>query len=163
MPMFAWFAKAARTGRGLFGCRRGSAGIEAALIIPVFLLTFTGLLELGRAFEQAHAVEKGLRSGAIYLARTDNPQSLTSQTVARNLIMTGSTDGADPYLAPGWADETADVAISVSDYVLGSAATPVIEIEAAVPFSPLMPSLAEAFGVSGYTIRLSHQQAYVGS
>ena len=163
MPMFAWCADIAARLRAVFICRRGSAGIEAALIIPVFLLTFSGLLELGRAFEQAHAVEKGLRSGALYLARADNPQASASQTVARNLVMTGRADGGEPYLAPGWAAGGASVDITVSTFMVSGSPTPVVEIEAAVPFAPLMPVLAAAFGVDGYTIRLSHQQAYVGT
>ena len=47
--------------------------------------------------------------------------------------------------------------------VYHGAPTPVIQIDAEVPFSSIVPGLADVIGVSGYTIRMSHQQAYVGS
>ena len=39
----------------------------------------------------------------------------------------------------------------------------VIRIAAEVPFEPLVAGLAASFGLDNYTIRLSHEQAYVGS
>lgn len=163
MPMFDLFANIWAGLRTLPWCRRGSTGVEMALILPVFLLTFSGLLELGRAFEQAHAVEKGLRSGVLYLARCDDPEAASSQAVARNLVKTGQIDGAGSFLAPGWSADGASVAITVSAFVVDGAPTPVIQIDAEVPFSSIVPGLADVIGVSGYTIRMSHQQAYVGS
>jgi Flp pilus assembly protein TadG len=54
---------------GLIGCRRGSAAVETAFVLPVLLLVLLGAMELGRlGWTQAaleYAVEEGARCAAI--------------------------------------------------------------------------------------------------
>jgi len=63
--MRAWFAKAARRIGGLARERGGSIAIEAAILTPLFLTIFAGTVEVARAYQQANALEKGLRIGEI--------------------------------------------------------------------------------------------------
>ena len=86
--------------------RRGVAAVEMAVVLPLFLLTFSGLVEVGRAYEQANAIEKGLRAGALYLARTSDPAAASAQAVASDLARSGRLGGGAPYLAPGWERST---------------------------------------------------------
>ncbi|MDP6817719.1 MAG: pilus assembly protein, partial [Alphaproteobacteria bacterium] len=46
------------------GDRRGVAAVEMAVVMPLFLLMFSGLVEVGRAYEQANAIEKAEEKAA---------------------------------------------------------------------------------------------------
>lgn len=142
--------------------RRGVAAIEVAIVMPLFLLLFSGLIEVGRAYEQANAIEKGLRAGALYLARTSDPAAASAQATASALVRSGRVGGGAPYLAPGWEQSVAVLDITLGNFILGDESLPVIRMAAEVPFEPLVPGLAASFGLDDFTIRLSHEQAYVG-
>ena len=143
--------------------RRGVAAVEMAVVMPLFLLLFSGLVEVGRAYEQANAIEKGLRAGALYLARTSDPAAASAQAAASDLVRSGRLGGGAPYLAPGWEQSSSVLDITLGSFVIGEQSMAVIRIAAEVPFAPLVPGLAASFGLDTYTIRLSHEQAYVGS
>ncbi len=161
--MFAWFNDMIRRLAEVAPDRRGVAAVELALVMPLFLLLFSGLVEVGRAYEQANAIEKGLRAGALYLARTSDPAAPSAQAAAADLVRSGRLGGGAPYLAPGWERSTSVLDITLASFVIGEDSMAVIRIAAEVPFEPLVPGLAAGFGLDSYTIRLSHEQAYVGS
>ena len=52
---------------------RGSSLIEFGFLLPMFMLLAVGFIEVGRAYFQANAVEKGVRAGALYAARHTFP------------------------------------------------------------------------------------------
>lgn len=142
---------------------RGNAVLEFALVLPALLLLFAGIVEVGRAYSQANAVEKGLRAGAFYAARQSIPLSAAKRSAAENLIKTGTLDGTGPLLASAWSRPGADVDIDDSaTFALGGIALPVIRVTATVPFDPILPGLLSFVGLGDYTITLSHEQAYVG-
>ncbi len=161
--MFVWFSKLLRQVAFLAGDRCGVAAVEMAVVLPVLLLLFSGLVEVARAYEQAGAVEKGLRAGTLYLARASDPASAAAQTVASDLVRSGRLGGGSPYLAPGWENNASVLDITLDSFTLGDETVPVVRIAAEVPFVPLLSSLAASFGFDSYTIRLSHEQAYVGT
>ena len=152
--MFAWFAK-------LWRDERGGPAVEFVLIAPILVVLFGGGLELGRAFAQAQAVERGLRSAALFAARTAWPLSAEDSVTVNNLARTGNAAGTLPYLAEGWAEGGANFQITSQSFAVGNAVTPVIQVSATVPFLPLVPDLLSHLGLS-YTISLTHEQAYVG-
>ncbi|MBT3927210.1 MAG: hypothetical protein HOA58_07765 [Rhodospirillaceae bacterium] len=160
--MYAWFAKILSRLTAFARDRRGVAAVEVAVVMPIFLLLFSGLIEVGRAYEQANAIEKGLRAGALYLARTGDPAAASAQATASELVRTGRIGGDAPFLAPGWEQGNSVLDITLGNFVLGEQNLAVIRIAAEVPFEPLVPGLAASFGLDDYTIRLSHEQAYVG-
>jgi hypothetical protein len=160
--MFAWFARLRRRSTAFARDRRGVAAVEVALVMPLFLLLFSGLVEVGRAYEQANAIEKGLRAGALYLARSGDPAAASAQATASELVRTGRIGGGAPFLAPGWQHSNSVLNITLGTFTLGEDNLAVIRLAAEVPFEPLVPGLAASFGLDDYAIRLSHEQAYVG-
>jgi tight adherence protein C len=62
--MFAWFNRLIRRLAEFAGDRRGVAAVEMAVVMPLFLLMFSGLVEVGRAYEQANAIEKAEEKAA---------------------------------------------------------------------------------------------------
>ncbi|OFX03777.1 MAG: hypothetical protein A3D94_00255 [Alphaproteobacteria bacterium RIFCSPHIGHO2_12_FULL_66_14] len=58
--------------------RRGSAAVEAALILPLLLLMVTGLYDLGFAAYESMQVQSAADAGAQYAARNDwNPAAIS--------------------------------------------------------------------------------------
>ena len=77
--------------------QRGQAIAELALQIPLMMLILFGAVELGRVFYVYHTLQKAVRGGASFLARSNNveycnPTDLTLQD-ARNFIVWGNLQG----------------------------------------------------------------------
>jgi Flp pilus assembly protein TadG len=144
--------------------RAGSISIEFALSLPLLLLVMTGILEVGRVFYQAHMVERGLRSAALYASRNDWPLKASAQTTVDNLAKTSTADGSGGYVASGWADASANLNVDLSGtYVVAGNPVPIIKLTADIPFDPLLPGLLEVAGFQNYRIQMTHEQAYVGN
>ncbi len=141
--------------------RRGNAVLEFALVTPLLLLILVGLTEIGRAYYQANAVEKGLRAGALYAARGAYPLTAAARTAIDNLVRTGTLDGTGALLVSGWRKPAAGLEITVFGFDAGGATVPVIRLAATVPFDPMMPGMTGFVGIKDFTIRLSHEQAYL--
>ncbi len=157
MPMLSLLIRLTRD-------RRGNAVVEFALVLPLLLLLLAGMSEIGRAYYQANAVEKGLRAGALFAGRNGFPLTAQVRTMVTNLVKTGTLDGSGPYLVSGWADVTAGLNIddSLTFAVDATTTIPVVRVTATVPFDPLMPGMLALVGLGDVTIQLSHEQAYVG-
>ena len=154
--------RAGRRLRRLAGDMRGTIAIEFAFSLPILVMVLIVVLELGRGLFQATAIEKGLRNGALFAARSVYPLTAVTETTVGNLARTGTPDGSGPMLAPGWADTASNLAITSHDFAVGGTTVPVIRLVASVPFTPMFPGLTSWLGVGGFTINLSHEQAYVG-
>ena len=97
----------ARSLRGMFMRRaqslrrdeRGSALIEAAILMPLLIALLAGVFEFLWFFYQQHLVAIGLHDAVAYLARSSDPCSPTSSTWkteqehAKNLATSGTIDG----------------------------------------------------------------------
>ncbi len=143
---------------------RGNAVVELALVLPLLLLLFAGMTEIGRAYYHANAVEKGLRAGALFAGRNSFPLTAQVRTMVANLVKTGTLDGSGPYLVSGWADVDANLNIddTITFSVDATTTIPVVRLIATVPVDPLMPGMLPLVGLGDITIQLSHEQAYVG-
>ena len=158
MPMLSSLIRLTRDGRG-------NAVVEFALVLPLLLLLLAGMTEIGRAYYQANAVEKGLRAGALFAGRNSFPLTGQVRTMVANLVKTGTLDGSGPYLVSGWADVNADLNIddTLTFPVDATTTIPVVRVTATVPFDPLIPGMLTLVGLGDVTIQLSHEQAYVGN
>lgn len=157
MPMFSLLNKFLRD-------RAGSMSIEFAFSLPILLMIMTGVLEVGRVFYQAHMVERGLRSAALYASRNEWPLKPSVQTTLQNLAKTSTADGSGPYVASGWADGTASLNVDLTGtYVVAGVPVPIIKLTADIPFDPMLPGLLEVAGFANYRIQMTHEQAYVGN
>ena len=143
---------------------RGNAVVEFALVLPLLLLLLTGITEIGRAYYQANAVEKGLRAGALFAGRNSFPLTAQVRTMVTNLVKTGTLDGSGPFLVSGWAKVDADLNIddTLTFPVDATTTIPVVRVTATVPFDPLLPGMMALVGLGDVNIQLSHEQAYVG-
>ena len=157
MPMLSSLIRVTRDARG-------NAVVEFALVLPLLLLLLAGMTEIGRAYYQANAVEKGLRAGALFAGRNSFPLTAQVRTMVTNLVKTGTLDGSGPYLVSGWADVNADLNIddTLTFPVDATTTIPVVRLTATIPFDPLMPGMLALVGLGDVAIQLSHEQAYVG-
>ncbi len=148
----------------LLGDRRGSAVIEFALFMPIFLLVLIGVIEFGRVLAQTNAIEKGLRAGAMLAARSDYPLTTAQETRIQNIVKTGNVDGTLPYVTEGWEEAGAYMTIETDLFnSTGVVNLPVIRLEASVPYRPLLPGLMNTFGLDDLMITTAHEQARVGN
>ncbi len=140
---------------------RGNAVVELALVLPLLLLLLAGMTEIGRAYYQANAVEKGLRAGALFAGRNDFPLTAQVRTMVTNLVKTGTLDGSGPFLVSGWAAVTAGLIIddTLTFPIDATTTIPVVRVTATVPFDPLMPGMLALVGLGDVAIQLSHEQA----
>jgi Flp pilus assembly protein TadG len=76
--------------RRIAGDQEGSALLEGAILVPVLFSLIFGVLEFSYYFYQQHLVATGVRDAARYLARVQDPNNATSQTIAQSLASTGS-------------------------------------------------------------------------
>jgi Flp pilus assembly protein TadG len=155
MPMFAWLNRFRRDQRGL-------TQVELAFILPIFLLILLIVVESARVYYQASVIERGLRAGVLFAARSEQPLSADALTKVENLVKRGATVSSEPYLVEGWEVAGADYALTTSNYDLSGTPVPVIRVVATVPFDALFPDLLTFFGLDQtMRIQLSHEQSYV--
>jgi hypothetical protein len=107
----ARIVSASRTIKSLWDSCAGTAMVESALILPVFLTLVGGVYEFSFFLYQQQLATSGVRDAARYLALTADPNSLPRQIEARNLAVSGSVGGGSPRV-PGWA--TSDISITVN-------------------------------------------------
>lgn len=142
---------------------RGAMLVEFAFLLPVLVLLFGGIVEMGRAYYFANNIERGLRAGALYAARAPFPLSASDEAVAENLVKTGTMDGSGAPLVSGWSDAGASLQFDTSKtFTAGDETVPVISVTATVPFDPIFPSLMTWLGLTPENIVLKHEQAWIG-
>jgi hypothetical protein len=89
------------------GDERGSALIEAAILMPLLITLLAGVFEFSWFFYQQHLVAIGLHDAVNYLARSADPCNPTSrvwkteQEHAKNLATSGTIKGGPPRVR-GW-------------------------------------------------------------
>lgn len=154
---------------------KGIAVTELAVVTPIFLLMFLSTIELGHMIYYSITIEKGLRSAVTYAGRVEGHTPVTIQN-AKNIAMTGSPSGTDPFLVPGWEVYGAQVIFEQKDFTVaisGSAdlSATVITMTSDVPYVPvvgiLVPVLEHLmnsqFKHGSIFITLTHEQAMIGN
>jgi hypothetical protein len=152
-----------RTLQALWHSCRGTAMVESALILPVFLTLVGGVYEFSFFLYQQQLATSGVRDAARYLALTADPNSLSRQTDARNLAVTGSVDGGPPRV-PGWA--TSDISIVVnsvySDVGTPGTASNIQIVTVSTNFTDLSLGFLGLLGLKSPTIAVSHRERFIG-
>ena len=140
-------------------CARGSAAVEAAVVVPVLLTIGLGAAEAGNLVNENHKMKVGLAAGARMLARAQAPESLEDQ--ARNLAVTGVRTGGDPRIS-NW--RTTQVQISYrfidnsSNAYTGGTQIRVIRLESTKPYHGVgLLGLARSVQVHGV-----HEERWTG-
>ena len=140
--------------------------MEAAIVLPVFLLLVGGVLEFGFFFYQQQLVASGIRDGARYLALTDNPRNEGNQSRAINVAVYGDPTGGATPRVEGWAPDNVAVAITSvgDDEAFHSGTTiPVVTVSTNFTDPYLTPlSFLRLIGMKMPAINISHQERWVG-
>ena len=82
--------------------------IELTLVMPFLIALGLGTVEYGQAFYHNHLITNGLRDGARYLARVDDPAAEAAK--GRDIAATGEIGGTTNRVS-WWS--SADVTVSV--------------------------------------------------
>ena len=77
---------------------RGVQLVEAAIVVPIFLMLFAATAEFGRYFYEYTTLAKASQAGARYLS--SNPVEAIEDTKAKNLVVYGYTAGAGTPILP---------------------------------------------------------------
>jgi Flp pilus assembly protein TadG len=95
---------------------RGSAAVEFALVVPVFMAFVFGIFEGGRLMEVQHAVTAAARAGAREASLSNSTTSSTTAVALSALKAAGiSTSGIVPTISPGDPSTAApDSSVSVT-------------------------------------------------
>lgn len=73
--------------------------VEAAIVIPIFLVLFAATAEFGRFFYEYTTLAKAARVGSRYIST--NLLSTAEKTAAKNLVVYGSPTATDTPILPG--------------------------------------------------------------
>jgi Flp pilus assembly protein TadG len=154
---------------------KGSALLEGTILTPFLFILVFGVVEFSYYFYQQHVVSSGVRDAARYLARVQDPNDPSAQTIAKNLAATGSpTGGADR--TTGF--DPSNVAIQVvylDDSALTYNASPApcsdpaaniynvcrIQVTGSFAWTPLA-NLWDFFGFGAKNITVIHSERFIG-
>lgn len=159
-------------------CRRATASIEMALVMPILLALLFGSAELGNYFMNEHSLMKAVRDGARFAARQsfDNYTSCSGSpggTVVddtKKLVMNGYLAGGTAVLTPNINTGDISVTTSCSTNVNGqemlgiyrdrASGAQIVTVSASVDYRSILGS----FGFSGLGAKLnaSSQAAVTG-
>ena len=149
--------------KALWQSDRGTALVESAIILPVFLTLVGGVYEFSFYLYRQQMVTIGVGDAARYLALTADPNSPTNQVDAKSLALTGSINGG-PDRVSGWTPSDILIQIDTVDNNAGTySGGPVIRL-VTVSTSFVDPSLGflDLLGLKPPTMSVSHQERAVG-
>lgn len=78
---------------------RGLQLVEAAIVVPIFLILFAAVAEFGRYFYEYTTLAKAAQAGARYLS--SSPVGALEDSEAKNLVVYGNTAGSGAPILPG--------------------------------------------------------------
>lgn len=155
-------------------CRRGSAAVEMALVLPFLIILLFGSVELGYYFYNQHQIVKGVRDGARFASRQPftslgcGGAALDAQLITdvKQLTLTGLLSGGQPRVT-GWSADDISVTVSCSTGALAQTGlyrdegtAPQILITTSVDYTPLFGGLGVI--TSDFTLNARQQAAGMG-
>jgi len=103
---------------------RGLQLVEAAIVVPIFLMLFAATAEFGRYFYEYTTLAKAARAGSRYLSTA--PVEPIEDTTAKNIVVYGNPAGTGSPILPGLA--TTHVVITRQGGVLSIPETTTVQI-----------------------------------
>ncbi len=147
----------------------GAAMVELALLLPLLLILFFGITEMGRALYQQSILVKTVGNATRMLSRThlgidtaDNCAVLANweaaKTDATNLLVFGDIDGGGTPLLVGLNVTDIDIEVrSLEDFDKDVC---IIIMKAEAPFTPIVSDTLLGFPV--FNLKASSEQRYIG-
>ena len=146
----------------IWRAERGSALLEGAIVLPIFLTLVCGVYEFGFYLYQRQMIAAGIRDAARYLALTENPNNQSYQLNARNLAVTGSITGGTARVQ-GWSTDDVTVEVSmVNNPAISSSRAMVQIVTVSTHFTDPSLGFLGLLRLSAPVIDESHQERYVG-
>ena len=140
MSVLGW-----RQGRTAKRSRRGQAMVEFALVIPIFLLLFVALFDLGRAVFAYNTLTNAAREGVRLAIVNQDSASI----IARAKSQTSIVELADPSVIIGFYQVNADGTQGSTCSPAAVGCMSVVSFEATYrPITPLIGNLLFANGVT---------------
>jgi hypothetical protein len=142
----------------------GAAMVEFTLLAPFLLSLGLGMSEFGRFLYQYQLVLEGLRDGARYLARTQDPTLDANKTNAENLALYGTIDISNdpPLRVEGWDDATFTV-VPISNSAGTYRGGAIIQIvQATTTFNYADLGFLSVLGLPAISIAAAHEQRALG-
>lgn len=144
---------------------RGSALLEAAIVLPVVMSLAFGIAELGRALHHQHVLTKTVRDAARYLARvalacpaTGDANWATAQSAATTLALTGQIGGTTP-LVGYWPAAAFTVAAPACQTVMGRPVQ-VMTVTGSVDYQSM--GFLSLLNLPPLRLQASHQELHIG-
>jgi Flp pilus assembly protein TadG len=103
---------------------KGLQLVEAAIVVPIFLMLFAATAEFGRYFYEYTTLAKAAQAGSRYLSTA--PVEAVEEATAKNIVVYGNAAGTGSPILPGLA--TTHVVITRQGGVLSIPATSTIQI-----------------------------------
>jgi len=155
---------------------RGATMVEFAVILPLLLMLFLGIAELGRALLFKQRLTQAVETGARYAARafgsvdTTDCTTLTSWDAVggvvdrtKNMVAFGQVTGGVTAVIPGLDTDDVDVAL-LSPTVTGVGVVCVVQVEVnALPYQGIFgTSLIPLLNIDQPTLSATSEERYVG-
>ncbi len=151
--------------------QKGAALLELAIVLPLLLLIFMAVAELGLALLLHQTLVRNVEVSARYMARTSgglnadcssNAPWTSASTTATNLIVYGNEAGSGNALISGLDAGDVDIAV-VTRTASGVSASCVVQVEVQVNnpgiFGPNIPFLGQAQPL----LQARSEERYVGT
>lgn len=155
---------------------RGATLVEFAILLPLLLILFLGITELGRALHFQHRLTRAVESGARYMARSfqtvDKTDPACDNTIgdwvgfaanAQNLVVFGTISGSGAPIISGFTTGDVDVAVAPRA-VSGVGTACVITVSANVQYPGLFgAALIPLLDIPQPILGARSEERYVGS
>ena len=160
--------------RNIAGDERGSAILELAVVLPVFLTIALGVFEFGNLIYSWHLIHNGVRDGARYVAGL--PYDAANSTLlsanlakAQNITARGVDTGGSNRVS-WWAPSTVGVAYSTvangptdcsgTRCYRGGDSITLVTVSTSVAYQPL--GFLGFLGLNAITLTSSHEERLFG-
>ncbi|HEY9032999.1 MAG TPA: TadE/TadG family type IV pilus assembly protein [Pseudomonadales bacterium] len=151
----------------------GIAMVELALVLPLLLGIFFGIVELGRALYQQNMLAKGVANTARMLARTYQGMDMDNACVVNAAVWPAAVLAAENYLRFGSTDADEDAqprlagiqlqAVEISAYRNDDSAVAdyicSIRVTGQAQFVPVV---SDVFGIGAFNLQASAEERYIG-
>jgi Flp pilus assembly protein TadG len=164
--MFTRTQKATRKGV-LVRDTSGAALVEFVFAIPILLIVFAGIVELGTMMHYYHALTDGSRAAARYLSRVENPCDAAELTRAAGLAATRTSDWSGAPLFYDWpataGEAGATFQTSVPECAGGALDGETITFVTSYQYNDAFGALVFLGYASGFWLNGVHQESHIGS